>query len=85
MADETDPSEQTFTDRDRRTVEAACSEVGFPLGGIDASGEVLRLRPTSLAQLPGADLLDELAGRLESLGFRYVTFTIPEDETAETE
>ncbi|MFB6352310.1 MAG: hypothetical protein ABEN55_15395 [Bradymonadaceae bacterium] len=77
-----DPDDNPFPldEADRAEIEAVCADYGFPLDGIETGDDMLRLAPTSLDGLPNADDLQKLADALESRGFRFVTFVVPDGD-----
>lgn len=84
MSDQSQPTQGSLSEADRETIRAACAEVGFPLCDIEVDGDLLRLLPESLSELPDATVLGTLVDRLEKLEYRYVTFMIPESDQGET-
>ena len=59
------------------TIEQTCEAAGLDVAEIDRRDEVLVIVPASLDDLPTADELQELVGRLrEQSELRYVTLAI---------
>lgn len=80
MTDESKQNETGIDDAERSAIREICDDHGFPVGNVDAGGEMLVLTPTSLAELPDAEVLGRLADALEERGYGFVTFEIPDPD-----
>lgn len=76
-----EPTDDSRVDEAERTaIRDICDEHGFPVDEIDDGGEMLVVTPTSLAELPDADVLGGLADALEERGYEFVTFEVPDTD-----
>jgi len=79
------PDEPTdLDDGDREAIADVCERHKFPFADAALDGDVLKLTPTSLDDLPDAETLEAIAGALEDDRFQYVTFAVPEADAEET-
>lgn len=70
----------SLTDDQMERIRERCRRHEFPLARSRRHRDILILVPRSVDALPGADRLEALAGELEDDGFRFVTFSVPEED-----
>lgn len=84
MSDETPTDPSGLDDADREAIADVCGRHEFPVADATLDGDVLKLTPESLDDLPGAETLEAIADALEDDRFRYVTFAVPETDPEES-
>ena len=63
----------------KQNLRSLCAEAGFPLREIRDDGKMLILVPESLATLPDAETLRDLADRIRADEYRHIAFSVDPD------